>query len=290
MDIKSRTMSGFPLSIGTAIAFESLFPPRQKVYDEKRKIPNHVDITQYRFFYINVYTLCRNIIGACDKNAVLELSVKDLADALYNEIQVIIDLLNNEGGGICTPVFYVCSYRTLELQLVKTMVLIRVPKTKRQRDEFIKINAAVKEVSKTFKDIQFWDSELKDVGSSSDILLLSQFPYDLVSSKKFKRMDLLESHTGVLKQKLNWWTKYYKLPDTDKEAGLSMSILPFNRKLLLIMGDNALIHPSDIKLRRMIVEIGKKRKWNPQTTEDKILFDLDLDIKDKFIVDTIKRL
>jgi len=46
--LASRTVSAFPISIGTSLAFESVFFPRQPSYDPERQIPNRVEVTQYQ--------------------------------------------------------------------------------------------------------------------------------------------------------------------------------------------------------------------------------------------------
>ncbi len=63
-----RTVSGFALSISTALAFESIFTPRQAVYDPGRVIPSRIPISRYGFLWINVLTLVRNAYNALDRS------------------------------------------------------------------------------------------------------------------------------------------------------------------------------------------------------------------------------
>ncbi len=71
---------------------------------------------------------------------------------------------------------------------------------------------------------------------------------------------------------------------------MDLSHLPFLRKLLLVMGDKVLIQPNDIRLRRQIVDISVKRNWTNMTTLEKINIDLELEIKEPFVLQLLKQL
>ena len=62
--LEQRTQSGFPLSIGTALALESVFSPVQPVYDETRVVPEKIKESDYNLYLINAATLVRNVLGA----------------------------------------------------------------------------------------------------------------------------------------------------------------------------------------------------------------------------------
>ena len=99
-------------------------------------------------------------------------------------------------------------------------------------------------------------------------MILTHYPADLLPYKDFKKLDLLESHTGKLKTYINWYSKYYPI------SGKDMSILPFTKKLLFIFGDKYQIAPTPIKLRTSIYEVASNSNWSPLTTEKKINLDL----------------
>ncbi len=155
--LAERTVSAFPLSIGTSLAFESLFDGRQAPYDNERELPSRINIDDYKIFLINVGTLIRNII----------------------------------------------------------------------------------------------------------------------------KLDLLESHTGVLKTRKEFNTKYY---DYKK---LELENMPFQRKLLAIFGDHVLFKPYPLKIRQVFIDVARKSKWTPITSEYKVDNDInmyvaDLGIKQEF--------
>ena len=104
--LTNRTMSSFPLSIGTALAMETFFNNRILPYDPERQIPDRVDVSLYSTIYINVGTLLRNLMGALPPEAVVTVDVTSVIDTLYTEIEVIESLFSVEGGDLCKQVFY----------------------------------------------------------------------------------------------------------------------------------------------------------------------------------------
>jgi len=60
--------------------------------------------------------------------------------------------------------------------------------------------------------------------------------------------------------------------------------MPFHEKLLKIFGDHVMFRPQPSKIKKLFIDISLKRKWTPYTTEEKVRFDLDLEIKDKYII------
>ena len=106
--------------------------------------------------------------------------------------------------------------------------------------------------------------------------------HDLLSYSKFKRLDLLESHTGKLKKKNLWYTKY--------NNGSELGMMPFDRVLIQIFGDSDLFHPMTLQLRNEIIALAKAKHWTFATTKDKINADIRT-LKNQyaaFIVDTLK--
>ncbi len=59
-----RTVSGFPLSIGTGLALESILEPVQEVYDPQRVVPEKIKLNKYDAIWFNIDTLVRNIVGS----------------------------------------------------------------------------------------------------------------------------------------------------------------------------------------------------------------------------------
>lgn len=283
--LAERTVSGFAVSIGTSLALETLFDPRQPVYDPERKIPPRVNLNNYTQCWINLATLFRNIVGSVDRVTYLNVTPIDIFHALNTEIEVIRSLFQIEGGNVCEPVFYYCDYKTVYTKPKHQAVQLRHDKTEIQKHNAAKLLRTMQMFFKEHKDEGYYllDSEIIPPKHNA-ALILSHVPYDLLSHKHFRRLDLLESHTGILKSRVDWYTKFYKLPDVD------LSTIPFHKEFLMIFGDNVMFSPMDIRFRRLIVEISKNRHWTSHTTREKIKLDLDLDIKERYLFDLYRAL
>lgn len=275
--LAARQISGFPVSLATSLSLESLFPMQLKPYDPERKVPQVVDLNKYGDCWFNVSTLFRNMVGALDREVASKIPPRDYAMALETEIDVINSLFLNEGRGVCKPQFYVCNYDKLKMTGLKLFHL-REDKTDIQRAYTKKHDDTVKLMLKTNDVIRNFDLEIKTQGPRTNAIVLTHQPWDLLSHKNFNRLDLLESNTGRLKSRYLWSTKYYPIGTAD------MSILPFNRKLLLLIGDRSLIHPQDMKVRRLVLECAVKNKWTSMTTESKVLDDLRNSTMDPMLV------
>ena len=270
MSLFERTVSGFPLSISTGLAFESLFPIRQPVYDEERLPPVHIDIQQYNQMWINVDTLFRNLLDSADKTILMSTNYKEVVTVLIDEMNTIESLLMVEGQGVASPVFYVCDYEHA-LRNIHRAFSLRKPTSGNQLWRKSLRDEVMKELKKLKTQIVFFPGSIKTT-EKPNALMLSHIPYDLTSKRYFQRLDLLESNTGKLKKPADWNTKYYPVP------GYDMRILPFYRFLLLSLGDKVLIQPFPIKIRKQIMECATNRGWTPMTTTDKVLLDLSMDL------------
>jgi hypothetical protein len=274
-------MSAFYLSIGTSLSFESLFTGTREPYDLERVIPNKVDIGHYDEMWINLFTLFRNIVGSVPTVEVPRLLPGDIAYVLSEEVETIQELLKEHSGGRVPAVFYTSSYEGLE-RLYKHAI-IRGDNTEKQRlmtdllGQTLTIFYKSHQLGKTYKHFKV---HLKDEGQSrKKVLLLSHYAFDLLSHKAFDKMDLLESHTGILKERAKWHTKYMD--------GKNLNRLPFNQLFLQVFGDSQTFRPMDKQLREDILEIAEASNWNPLTTDERIRFTLQ-NLKNPFFKTIIK--
>jgi hypothetical protein len=279
--LAARTIGGFALSIATSLSFESIFAPRLPPYDSTRIIPEQIDISKYATIWINVTTLFRNLMGSINKDALLLVTEEELAQTLNQEMELINSLFLNEGNNLCKVIYYTMSYKHLYR---RNGVKFRTEKTSNQKQYKASMLKTIDLLMRdgTYSIVQL-DSEIKP-DKRDKSLIFTHIPHDLLSHVHFNGLDLLESHTGLLKTKHKWNTKYFSVGDSD------LSHLPFNRLLLFIFGDKIQIQPIDIRLRRLILECSITRGWTPLTTVDKILLELGLDIKEPFVLEFIKNL
>jgi len=253
--LKDSLMSGFPLSIGTGLALESLLDTTIPVFDENRIMPDKIDITKYNTFFINISTLLRNILSSLPSANITNISLDDYVITLIDEINIIQDLLTFSD---MEPIFYVNNYTAVTGRF--SLNKLRLPTTPKQlalanvHDNCLK-NKVINDLATIFDD-KIYSTD------NSKSLILTHHPWDLLSHTKHIVLDLLESHTGVLKTKKDWYTKYYKIPNMD------MSFIPFTELLLPIFGDNVFLHPDPINKRLEMYERLRKMKINPLTNDD----------------------
>ena len=278
--VSERTISAFPLSVGTSLALESLFSGSLAPIDPERQIV-HVNPNRYQEIWINLSTLFRNVVQACSKEAVQRTSVQEYVDTLLLEIQVINTVFAEQSS--CIPMFYHMTYPRVESKAKSKKIILRDPKTDLQRKYHYNHDTTIDRLYKLTDSIRLFKDTIIPP-HRTDALILTHLPYDLLSRPKFNSLALLESHTGLVKDRTLWASKLYPLPETD------MSHLPFNELSLFIFGDKVQISPSVIKLRRLVYECSLKRHWNPLTTPEKMKLDLSLEIKEPFVVSWLKSL
>jgi hypothetical protein len=278
----NRDISAFPLSIGTSLAFESVFTGRLPAFDPERTIPNKVILSSYDSCYINIATLYRNIAGAVDKEVKLQSNENHYAEVVEQEMDIIQSLFKVEGGGTTTPIFYTMTYDKAVSKAKSKIVDLRQDRTDLQKHERAILVKTIEKL-KQIPSIEKYKDYLK-TSISTKALIMTHVPFDLLSHQKMGKLDLLESHTGKLKPRYEWGSKFYPLGDRD------MSHLPFIEKLLLIFGDKVLIQPALTKIRQQVYDVSIKRGWTSMTTKAKVVMDLSTDIPEPMIARMLAQL
>jgi len=279
--LSDRNTSSFPLSIGTGLAFESLFSPREAPYDSSRMVPNKVNLKKYNDVFINVFTLYRNLVGSMKSIDVQSTSIEDLADTLRQEIDVIYSLFDQEGNDIIKPIFYTMTYQDVWVGSWCKSAIVKHPKTILQQDFYNRYRKLIKKLDDL--SINRYNSTLNEKTRGS-VLIHTHMPIDLIDYGKYKSMDLLESNTGRLKTPNTWSTKYAKV------NGEYINNIPFNKMLLVVFGDRVIINPYPNVIRNEILKIAKDSNWTAATTEAKIRLDLKVKLQDPFLITTLMRI
>ncbi len=280
-ELASRTISAFPLSIGTSLAFESIFEGRMAPYDPSRSIPEHISIGDYTHMYINVVTLIRNFLGALPREVAVGVSPVVLANGISEEIEIINSILMNEGRDVCKAVYYYSTYAPIH-RLKNTHVEIRTAKTDKQKAAEHQLESTLKILFKS--GIVAEVTDLIPAEYAERILMLTHHAYDLLAYKSVSKLDLIESHTGKLKGRNLWYTKLHAMGETD------LSCIPFHKRMLMVFGDHTLFYPWPFKARQSVVDVAKKGKWTFATTDEKIRVDMNAYMKDIYLRDEILRL
>lgn len=252
--------SSFPVSIGTGLSLETLFTPLTESVDPERVVENLPDLSVYTLYIFNVSTLVRNILSTFTFEQIANVPLDSVYEILNDEVEFLKGFFESNNVPI---VFYVNSYSYFKKAYPDKL---RKPTTDKQRrlDTILTycLNKAGKElpVQKFDKDIHY--------GKEHRGLLFTHVPADLLSYGKFTTLDLLESHTGKIKSRKEWNTKYYPIPNKD------MSFLPFMEYLLTTFGDKVMFSPDNLKKREEVYDSLKKKNVNPLTTEGALLFSL----------------
>lgn len=278
----TRTTSGFPLSIGTALAMETLFKAQQAPYDPERKLPDPVNPNDYDTCYISLNTLFRNLMSAVDKGMITSILLEDYVSTLIEEMGVIEGLFQSEAPN-CLVKFYLAEHAELKRGVkFGSYVAVKLYEVKTENQKFYHETE-----EKVIKQIQKYTDSIvvfKDIpkGNHDRALIITSQPYDLLDYKTFKQLDLLESYTGIVKPRFKWNTKYHPL------TGSSMSHLPFNKKLLLVFGDGREIKPGPSSLRQHIYDISIEKNWTPLTGTEKINLDIQVRTLDPAIIAVLR--
>lgn len=258
----SRETGKFPISIATSLAIESALG----VHDDSP--PNIIPIKKYDELWINVKTLYRNLLGAVPTADRDSINVNDAATEIINEINTITTLISEVNFGKIKTVFYISDY---DAGSKYKDAVLRMDNTPKQILYTKCMKAVLGTVLQAFNNpnsmspnpIMLFRLKLEPK-IACKALIVTHHAFDLISEKRFRELDLLESHTGKIKSKYEWYTKYVD--------GRSIPMIPFNEAFLQIFGDSEMFRPASIKLKRDIIELATEYKWNQSTTRDKILY------------------
>lgn len=254
-----RTTTSFGISIGTGLMLESIFTPTTDRYDKDR-VPSMIKINDYSIHYYNIYTLIRNIISAVkDKEVHDRLLTSDyLFDTLLEEVRIINELYV---GTNCKPILYIPNYT----DIIKNMSTGKPVSDTINRDVFI-FNYTLGYFSKKARDVSMatHTTVYKLPKNISNVLITTSYPVDLLNNRYIPNLKLMESHTGVLKDKSKWYTKYHKIGSRD------LSILPFTETLLYLLGDNKFIKSISTANKIKLYQHALDNKWTVFTEDLRI--------------------
>ena len=277
MDVyANRTVSSFPISIGTALALETLFTGELPPYDEDRAIPDRVDPALYKGHFFNIKTLIRNILGAVPNKDMALMDVEGGVFTLLQEIDVIKTLYREQTHGECAPYFYLLDFR--RWRKYRDIVTPREPSPGRLKE----ISYIENVVTSAMEDLEYdnnfrsYKDYITDASGVDRYLITTHYPHDLLSYKRLRRLALLESHTGILKERDKWYTKYHKVGKED------MSTLPFLERLLYFFGDNVMFQPRRLTDRRRLLDLSRRKRWTPHTSEEKVRHNLSMYERDLY--------
>lgn len=255
--------SSFPVAIGTGLMLESLFESRTERYDPLREIPVNLNVNNYKHHIYSIHTIVRNMLSAIPhKNKIEVINDKMLPKLIEAEVESIFSLYD---GTKCQPILFIGDYS----KPIDYMNINKASKSNAQVVLYEMVHDIVKRLE--FTNVDKFDKKdlpkpykLPTIGDKH--LLTTSFAVDLHTNSN--TMTLLESHTGKVKDKYEFNSKYRKTALGD------ITTLPFNEKLHIIAGDRTLINPIKMSWRKELFQIALENAWTPRTTEEKIMKNL----------------
>jgi hypothetical protein len=259
--LANRAVGQYPISIATSLAIESLNGIHPEIVVTKPPI------LKYPRLWINVRTLYRNLMGAVERENQGLLLPPEIAQTVSEEMDSIPSIVNEVTGGKTDVVYYFSNMSGMERKYKHAT--LRRDTTEKQKEYTLIMQNVVDLLLKHHSDeIRGFDLKIKPHNNETGrTLLLTHIPYDLVSWQHFDHLTLIESHTGALKERAQWYTKY--------ENGKELSMIPFREDFLQVFGDKETFRPMDIRLRRDLIAVATKYHWTAVTTREKILYGID---------------
>lgn len=273
--LSSRELGQYPLSIATSLAMESVTGIHPEINRDT------VLLQGYDTLWLNTRTLFRNVRGAAQAVSGFEkVTPEEYAEVMINEIESIIDITSNNTNGKTKVMLYYSNYAKVEHMHKHAQV--RKDNTDIQKAYTALSKRVHSALFKLIRDMELPFTGVDDIVDSkmpSKNLFLTNYAYDLLAHNSLFGVTLLESHTGAVKPKAMWHTKFVD--------GKSLPMIPFNRLFMQIFGDKETFKPMDKKLRNDIIEIAKKYRWNNSTTKSMIDYGI-RSMKNHYAVDVIR--
>lgn len=237
-------------AIGTDIALTTLLG-----FDQEGKRLSEGKWKVYNGFFISIPTLFRNIYSAAGERKE-KITTGGYAQLLINEMHLIENMIQMYTDSQLKVFFYNPSYIGID-DLLPNAKLKEASSGKQQLQEMLKKGAL------SFVANEFGSADnYVPIGTSLTIpfeksLILTSFVVDLVGAITLRYgsvIDLIESHTGTIKDKTLWYTKLNKANNIER--------LPLTTGTLVVYGDGKMVSPLSKKIRDELGEIAVSRKWH----------------------------
>jgi len=271
--LSERTVSSYAVSIGTAMALETFGMGQRPAYDPERQV-QHMPLSKYQEFWINLVTLFRNMVSSVKSEHRDQLKPEDLADCLAEELDVIDAAIAALSGGATRVVYYTCGYTAMKNAFQHAE--LRVDRTENQRQYTELATKTINAFYKKYKHLRVHRhfSTMISPNAKTKAVMLSHYAVDLLSWKMFANLELLESHTGRIKPRTEWYTKYVN----GKERCVR---IPWDRRMLQVFGDQHTFSPLKKAVIDAVLAVAEEHQWTQATTDDRIRLGIG-SMKDKY--------
>lgn len=267
------SISVLPMSIGTGIAIQAIIG-----YDaEGLPLKTGPSIQHFDSLYVSIRTLIRNFVNNHSSEDKLKLTPDDVLYGVLADLKVLRETVVAYGGPHFSVMPYLCLYN--DLQSIFKHAALRTANTENQKHYLKLEDAVIKKLKESVMQdentpVLVFHTKLDKNFSRNNAmtqrptnsLILTHIPVDLLSSRFFNKLVLLESHTGKLKSSTEWNTKL-------KNFKPEHARLPFNSVTLQFFGDTGdmFMPMANAKIKAALVSLSEKFKWNPTTTVDRMI-------------------
>lgn len=256
--ISNRVVGTYPLSIPTSLAVEGILGVHPDRPTGKNLLP------RYEVVWINVRTMYRNLHNSIAKDQLSNVSPDEMFEALSHEIDQFDRILQSESKGRLAVVFYYSEYADMKKQYPHAF--LRTDSTPNKIVYSAHEDICMRALLGTMGEkIHHYRSKIKTIDNRK-ALLLTHFPIDLFTDS-IPHKSLWESHTGAVKEKHKWYTKYYN--------GKDLMMIPFREDLIQVFGDNEHFRPMASSIRKEIIDLAINSQWSQVTTREKIVYSVD---------------
>lgn len=252
-----RVLGFFPMSMATSLALEGLFHLGEYAGNSGEPPGNIMPA-----LWVNLRTVIRNAINAFPNDGQIELLNSTLQESVEQDIDAIRDAVRQNTSGTELR-FYITTHKSLTRAFPEAK--FKQPAPGKQQILADLEAATLRYLQEQFDDLTALDFDVFDwkLSGKKATTLLTHHPVDLLSYYEFPDLRLLESHTGKVKTRKQWYTKLNVPKGT--------TVIPFTKSMLTIFGDGSHILSQDIKIRRTLIALGEKFKWNGLTTHSRML-------------------
>ena len=252
--IDNRVLGEFPLSVPTSIVVESTIFNMVPEHMEGKAHPLD-SLLGWNQHYFSLQTMIRNFISSAGSKNLTKImdNDKEVVNVLFEEIDIISEIYRDRGNG-CVPVFYFHTHRGF-IGNRNTFKRLRKP-----RGKTLVLESFIQKLSRSMsKDnrITVIDPSFPRVNNKS--LITTHYAYELLEYNSFKKLALIESHTGAYKPKELWYTKYSNYSEDPR-----YSMLPFVEILYYFLGDKYTVSPWKKEIRLRLLDIAEKHKFSPR--------------------------
>ncbi|QVD49141.1 hypothetical protein LUCX_71 [Xanthomonas phage vB_XciM_LucasX] len=251
--VENRDVGQVPVSIGTSLALEGAFG----IYPDRPEMPP--PLQRVRQVWVNLRTIVRNLY-ACLPTEVRDMVLPDdLWQAALGELTIIRNAVTQTSRGQVQVVYYVSDYARMHQRFPGA--ILREPKTPKQIFQHKIEDTTLRMMLERNHDqhVELYDFDI--TGQHQASFIITHLPVDLLARYRFERLELLESHTGIVKGPAAWNTKLTN--------GRELSNIPFNKFTLQLFGDNGnMFAPQAPTLRKTVLALAHRWSWTNVSSLD----------------------